>query len=438
LPATDNTQKKAIRAWCLYDWANSAFATTVMAAMLPIYFRGVAASSLPLPQKHLAVSLWGYTTAVSMLCVSILSLLLGPYSDLSGRKKHYLGGFAFFGVLATCLLSVTGTGHWPWVALLFILAKIGFAGSEVFYDALLPHLAGRDALDRISTRAYAWGYVGGGLLLAVNIAMVYYLPKQILEPGGDPMPALGMQLSFLSAGLWWGLFSIPLFRHVPEPAGQGKPAASSIFRESLIRLKETFSDIRRYRPAFLFILAFWFYNDGIGTIIKMATVYGSEIGIGTLDLVGALLLTQFVGIPCSLLFGRIAGRVGAKRAILAGIGVYGLISLGGFLMASALHFWILAFVVGLVQGGTQALSRSYYAVLIPKDKSAEFFSFYNISGKFAGILGPALFGLINQLSGNSRLGILSLLFFFITGGILLWRVPDPAGPGSRDTRLHPD
>ncbi|HDQ46443.1 MAG TPA: MFS transporter, partial [bacterium] len=237
---------------------------------------------------------------------------------------------------------------------------------------------------------------------------------------------------------WWGLFSIPLFRHVPEPAGQGKPAASSIFRESLIRLKETFSDIRRYRPAFLFILAFWFYNDGIGTIIKMATVYGSEIGIGTLDLVGALLLTQFVGIPCSLLFGRIAGRVGAKRAILAGIGVYGLISLGGFLMASALHFWILAFVVGLVQGGTQALSRSYYAVLIPKDKSAEFFSFYNISGKFAGILGPALFGLINQLSGNSRLGILSLLFFFITGGILLWRVPDPAGPGSRDTRLHPD
>ncbi len=420
----NNPKNKIINAWCLYDWANSAFATTVMAAILPVYFHEVTAVSLPAAQKHLAVSFWGYTSAISMLCVAILSLILGPYSDLSGRKKHYLGGFAFTGALATCLLAVTGTSHWQWIALLFILGNVGFAGSEVFYDALLPHLVARTELDRISSRAYAWGYIGGGILLAINIAMIYFLPKRILIPGGDPFPVLGIQLSFLSAGLWWGFFSIPLFRQVPEPAGIGRLTDSSLYKQSISRLRATFSEVRKYKSIFLFILAFWFYNDGIGTIIKMATVYGSEIGIGALDMIGALLLTQFVGIPCSLFFGRFAGKIGTKNAIFLGLGVYTLITIGGYLMTSAIHFWMLAFGVGLVQGGTQALSRSFYAAMIPKDKTAEFFSFYNISGKFAGILGPALFGLANQLSGNSRLGILSLLIFFIAGALLLLKVPD--------------
>ena len=430
-----------------------------MAAILPIYFRNVAAVVLSEADRSVATAIWGYTTAAAMLLVAFLSLTLGPYSDAAGKKKPFLGLFILLGTLSTMALTCTGAGDWLWVALLFICGNIGFAGGEVFYDALLPHLAPREELDRISTRAYAMGYIGGGILLAINIGMIFWLPKTTLVSGGAPVPLLGMQLSFLSVGLWWGAFSIPLFRHIPEPVPTRPPPVtknaeiqsmqdlqagqdpvsfrthgntrvwtdnppSSLLNTSLTRLSSTFHEIRSYKSVFLFLLAFWFYNDGIGTIIKMATIFGSEIGIGTLDLIGALLLTQFVGIPCSFGFGRLAARIGAKRGILLGIGVYLVITVCAYFMTNAVHFWILAAAVGVVQGGTQGLSRSYYAAIIPKEKSAEFFSFYNISGKFAGVLGPAIFAFTTQLFQNSRLGILSLVVFFILGGWLLIRVPE--------------
>jgi len=423
-----SNHKKTINAWCMYDWANSAFATTIMAAVLPIFFRNVAAVTLPASEKYLATSIWGYTTSIAMFIVAILSLILGPISDATGRKKRYLFWFIVIGCLSTSLLVLTGPGKWLAVAILFIVGNIGFAGGEVFYDSLLPHIASRTEINRISTRAYAFGYLGGGLLLALNIAMIFLLPKTVIGSQGNAVSVLGMQLSFLTVGLWWGFFSIPLFRHVPEPWIDPKKRHGRTLRMAITRLSETFSKVRQYRQLLVFILAFWLYNDGIGTIIKMATVYGSEIGIGTMDLIGALLLTQIIGIPCAFAFGRIADRIGAKHAILLGLCVYMGISIGGFFMCSPIHFWILAGLVGLVQGGTQALSRSLYASMIPKNRSAEFFSFYNISGKFAGIIGPAVFGLVGQLTQNSRLGILSLLFFFVAGVLLLTKVKPEQAP----------
>jgi UMF1 family MFS transporter len=418
-----NPAKKIIRSWCMYDWANSAFATTAMAAVLPLYFRNVAAISLPGSQHYLATSIWGYTTAAAMLIAALLSILLGPVSDYGSLKKTFLGWFMGLGVLATAMLVFTGPGDWIWVALLFILGNIGWASSEVFYDSLLPHITGSGNIDSVSARGYALGYAGGGILLAVNIIMIWILPKTALSPAGEPVPVLGMKLCLLSVALWWGFFSIPLFRHVPEPAGVRKGLSGErIFRIGPSRLTATFRDIRQYRPLFLFLLAFWFYNDGIGTVMKMAIAYGDEIGIGTLDLIGALLLTQVLGIPCSLAFGRLARRFQAKPAILLGLGIYVLISIGAVFMTRALHFWILAGLVGLVMGGTQALSRSLYGAMVPKNKSAEFFSFYTISGKFAGIIGPVSFAFAGQIFGSSRFGAVSLIFFFLAGGLLLLKV----------------
>jgi MFS transporter, UMF1 family len=433
--------QKTINAWCMYDWANSAFATTVMAAVLPVFFRRVSTALLPPDQHHLATSIWGYTSALSMLLVAFLSLVLGPVADYGSAKKRFLAVFAGIGVFFTSLLALTGVGDWLWTAAFFILAEIGFAVGEVFYDAMLPAIAGPDEIDAVSARGYALGYVGGGLLLALNIAMIWFLPKTRIHPGTEPVPLLGMQLSFLSVGIWWGAFSVPIFRRVPEIGGEKRRLLGENFAAiALRRLRVTFSRIRRHRQLFLFILAFWFYNDGIGTIIKMATAYGDEIGIGIMDLIGALMLTQVVGVPCSIGFGKLAGRIGAKRCILIGIGTYTMISIGGFFITRAVHFWILAGMVGLVQGGTQALSRSLFGAMVPRSKSAEFFSFYNISGKFAGILGPAVFGLVGQLGKTSRLGILSLVVFFIVGGILLYRVDVEKGKaeGRRSEGLHGD
>ncbi|HHS12864.1 MAG TPA: MFS transporter [bacterium] len=417
---TQTPEKKILRAWYLYDWANSAFVTSLMAALLPIYFREVAAA--PAQPRYLATSLWGYTAAFSMLLTTIVALLLGPVADYASRKKRFLAVFTGIGVAASLLLACTGYGDWIWVALLYLLGTAGFAGSEIFYDSLLPHICRPDRIDQVSTRGYAAGYVGGGLVLALNIGLIMLLPTRQL-PDGLYAPVTGMKISFLIVGLWWALFSIPLFRRVPEPPGvQAGLQGRSPFRVARSRLFETFREIRRYRELFVFIIAFWFYNDGIGTIIKMATAYGSEIGISYLDLIGALLLTQIIGVPCSLLFGRLAGQVGARNGILTGLAVYTLISVGGFFMRSALHFWILAGMVGCVQGGTQALSRSLFGSMVPGDRSAEFFGFYTISGKFSGIAGPALFALAGQLFGTSRFGILSLVFFFVAGGIILLTV----------------
>jgi UMF1 family MFS transporter len=407
--------KRIINAWCMYDWANSAFATTIMAAMFPPFYRSlVTEAGLA---ESTATAYWGYTTSVALLVIALVAPVLGAIADYTGGKKRYVAFFAGLGILSTAAFVFIGTDTWLLASLLYIGGNVGFAGANIFYESLLPHIA-KDDIDQVSTRGYALGYVGGGILLVINV--LWFMKPDLF---GMPDTAFALRASFFSVAVWWGLFSIPLFRRVPEPpaARETGPTLSPV-RAGFSRLATTFQEIRRYRQLLLFLIAFWIYNDGIGTIIKMATAYGDEIGLELTDMTIALIITQFVGIPFSFLFGTLAKKLGTKRSILLALGVYTLISIAGYFMQTATHFYILAFLVGTVQGGSQALSRSLYGAMVPRQKSAEFFGFFSTSSKFAGIAGPLLFGVVSQIAGQSRLSIVSLIIFFIVGGILLTRV----------------
>lgn len=429
--------RSELRSWALYDWANSAFATTIMAAVLPIYYARVAAGEMP---GNVATAYWGYTVSLSILVIVVLAPVLGAVADFIGAKKRFLGAFLVLGLSGTAALALVGEGDWVLASVLFVLANVGYNGSIVFYDSLLPHIAGPEEVDRASAGAWAIGYVGGGLLLLVNLVMI-----QQPELFGFADTGVATRWAFVSVAVWWAIFSIPLFRNVPEPDRQppatGAPTEERVhpLRTGVRRLVGTFRAVRRYPDAFKFLLAFWLYVDGIETIIKMATIYGTEIGIGQGDLIGALLLVQFVGIPFTFAFGGLAGRIGPKRGILLALTVYTVIAVFGYFMQEAWHFWALAIGVGLVQGGAQSLSRSLYATLVPQGRSAEFFSFYSVFRKSAGVLGPLVFGVVAQVSGTSRLGILSLLVFFVGGMLLLSRVDVEAGRrAARTADPNPD
>lgn len=416
----EKERRKIIFSWCMYDWANSAFATTIMAAVLPFFYSSVAGANL---SKTTASSYWGYTNTVAMLIVAFSAPVLGALADHWGMKKKFLAGFAILGIISTAFLVSVSRGDWLLASFLYILGMLGFSGGNNFYDSLLPHVAGDGEIDRISSYGYATGYLGGGLLLILNLAM-------ILKPSifGIPDAEWGARYSFLTVALWWALFSIPILKNVPEPPVVPIVGESSHpMRASFQRLSLTFHNLRQYREAFKFLVAFWLYNDGIGTIISMAVIFGAEINIAQEHLIGAILAVQFVGIPFSLLFGNLAGKIGTKRAIFLGLAIYTGISIGGYFIQNALHFWILAILVGFVQGGTQALSRSLFGTLIPKSRSAEFFSFYDVSSKFAGIIGPSVFGFVGQMTGSSRLSIVALVVFFIGGGLILFQVKEKEG-----------
>jgi len=408
----------------MYDWANSAFATTIMAAVLPSFYSSVASANL---EKTTASSYWGYTNTVAMLIIAFSAPLLGAIADHKGNKKRFLGWFAFGGILATALMIFISKGDWVIASILYIFGRIGFAGSNIFYNSLLPHIVDNDRVDRVSATGYAYGYLGGGLLLSINLLM-------IMKPGmfGISNAEWGVRLSFLTVAVWWALFSLPLLINVPEPVSREttKDTFKSI-DEGFKRLRGTFKEIKQYRELVKFLFAYWLYNDGIGTIIIMAVIFGMEIGIGQFHLIGAILLVQFVGIPFSLIFGRLSERIGTKNSILIALFIYGLITVLGYFMTKAIHFWVLAFMVATVQGGAQALSRSMFSSMLPRDKSAEFFGFYDVSSKFSGIIGPAIFGIIGQITGSSRFGILALILFFVTGALLLNSVKVDGGSGSR-------
>jgi MFS transporter, UMF1 family len=414
--AQEKTYRKIVNSWAMYDWANSAFATTIMAAMFPPFYR-----SLVLAAGHSesqATAYWAYTTSVSLVLVFFLAPILGAISDHTGGKKRYLAGFAAIGIIGTGLFAFLGDNTYLLGSILFMLGDLGFAGANVFYESLLPHVAREGDIDQVSTRGYALGYVGGGILLVLNV--LWYM-----KPALFFMPTTGFALraAFFSVAVWWAVFSIPILRNVPEPpVVRGPREPGNVVAAGFRRLGQTFGEMRRYRQLLLFLVAFWIFDDGIGTIIKMATAYGDEIGIGVTDMTIALIITQFVGIPCSFAFGWLARRIGSKRGVLVGLSIYTAISIAGYFMHTALHFYLLAFAVGLVQGGTQALSRSLFGSMVPKAKSAEFFGFFSTSSKAAGVAGPLLFGVVSQLSGNSRLSIVSLIVFFVVGGLLLTRV----------------
>jgi len=409
--------RRELRAWAMYDWANSAFWTTVIVAVFPPFFSDYAAAGLS-PAQATARFAWSTTFAVTL--VAILGPILGAVADYRAMKKKLLAVFMAVGATATLLMTTIDRGNWTYAALLFVIANIGVAASQVFYDSLLPHIAAPDELDRVSTSGFALGFLGGGVLLLVNLAW-------ILSPAtfGLPDTVAAIKLSFASVAFWWLIFSIPLMRHVREPPRaleEDETGAENSIRAALVRVWETFHELRGYRQAFLMLVAFLLYNDGIQTIIRMASIYGAEIGIDRNAQIAAFVVVQFTGIPCSFGFGWLAGRTGVKPALYLSLGVYICISILGYFMTTTWHFFALAFLVGTVQGGSQALSRSLFARMIPKHKSSEYFGFFSVFEKFAGIFGPALFAASVTLFGSSRAAILSVIVFFIVGAAVLTRV----------------
>lgn len=406
---------RVVQAWAMYDWANSAFAVVILTAIFPVYYRTLAMDAGAAPET--ATAYWAYTTSLSLLLVAVIGPIAGAAADILAAKKRFLAVALGFGVVATASLALIGTGEYLLASLLFALANLGFAGGNIFYEALLPHVARPNDLDRVSARGYAFGYLGGGLLLVLNTLWLFRPQWFWMADRG-----VALQACFISASFWWLVFALPLFRAVIEPAAGTRPRASPALVDSCARLLRTFREIRRYRELTLFLASFWLYNDGIGTIIKLAAAYGDEIGVDHNDMLGALILTQFIGFPCSIGFGALAHRWGAKRTIFAGLAVYSAISVAGFFIRSTVDFYALAGMVGVVQGGTQALSRSLFAAMVPRSHSAEFFGFFSTGEKVAGIVGPAIFGVVGQLTGSSRWGIVSITLLFAAGALLLRRV----------------
>jgi MFS transporter, UMF1 family len=340
-PDAEAEYQRVVQGWAMYDWANSAFAVVILTAIFPVYYRSLALAGGAAPET--ATAYWAYTTSLSLLLVAVIGPVAGAAADLLGAKKRFLAVALWLGVLGSASLALLGPGEYRFASLLFALANLGFAGGNIFYEALLPQVARADDLDRVSARGYALGYLGGGLLLVVD-ALWLYRPAWF----GMADRGVALQACFISVAGWWLIFAVPLFRAVMEPKVRDRPRWSFACADSLVRLRRTFSEIRRYRELTLFLMAFWLYNDGIGTIMKLAAAYGDEIGVGHNDMIGALILTQFIGFPCSIGFGALAQRWSAKRAIYFGLAVYGAISVAGFFVRSAADFYALAIMVGLV------------------------------------------------------------------------------------------
>jgi UMF1 family MFS transporter len=420
--------RRDLRAWAMYDWANSAFQTTIIAAVFPIYYQKVAAAGQP---EALAMSRFAWATTIAILIVAIIAPVLGAVADYTAVKKRLLAVFLAVGAAATAAMYWIGRGDWQLALVLFVVGNAGVAGSIVFYESLLPHLVQGEDLDRVSTAGYAVGYMGGGALLAINLMMI-----QKPEWFGIPDAATATRLALASVAVWWVVFSIPLFRRVPEPVvrreADESPRGGNALLGGAKRLLETFRELRRYRDAFVFLMAFLLYNDGIQTMIRMATIYGTQIGLPESAMITALLMTQFVGIPCAFAFGMVASRIGARTAVFAGLAVYLLITVLGYFMSTAAHFFALAGLVGMVQGGTQALSRSLFASMIPRHKSSEFFAFFSVFERYAGVLGPAIFAFVVEHSGSGRSAILAVAVFFVLGAAVLALVDE--GRGRRAAR----
>ncbi len=426
----------------MYDWAISSMQTVIMTAVFPIFFISVAGNGKP---PEIATQALANVNTIAAVTIALLGPVLGAVADFKAAKKRFLGGFMMIGVFSIIGMYFIRHGDLILASVLFILSMASASGSTTFYESLLPHLADEHEIDRVSTAGYALGYIGGGVLLALNLAWITNPGLIGLESGDNltrEQATLPVRIAFVSVALWWLLFSIPLFRRVAEPRRtleEDEWAGANPFRVAFTRLGETLRELRNYRQAFLAMLAFTIYNDGIQTIIKMATAYGTEIGIERSDLITAILIVQFVGIPCSFAFGSLAGKLGAKLSILGGLLVYTGICVFAYDISTAREFFILAILVGTVQGGTQALSRSLFASMVPKHKSGEFFGFYSVFEKFGGVLGPLVFSLAIGQTGSSRGAILWVIGFFVVGGSVLMLVNTREGEemaSEVNRRLH--
>ena len=410
-------KRKKVISWALYDWANSAFATTVMAGFFPLFFKSFWAADLS-PAESTAVI--GTTNSLAGLFIMLSAPILGAYSDLGKLKKKFLAFFALLGVLSTGYLYFIPQGDWVIAASLYALAVIGFSGGNIFYDSLIASVSKQDQRHKVSSLGFSLGYLGGGLLFVINVLM-YLNPAWF----GLSSQSEAILWSFLSVAVWWAVFSLPLFMSVEEKSNaEISKGLFETITEAFKAVASTLREIKKHKRVAIFLIAYWLYIDGVDTIVRMAVAYGSDIGLDASSMITALLLTQFVGFPATLVFGIYADKIGFKKILTIGISIYILVTFYAYYMSTALEFYILAGTVGLVQGGVQAISRSFFSTIIPVNKEAQFFGFYNLVGKSAVFLGPVLVSWVALIFGNPRFGILSLLFLLVPGLILLWMVPD--------------
>ena len=434
-----NKEKKAVWGWAMYDWANSAFATTVMAGFFPIFFKQYWSYGVDV---NVSTAQLGFGNSIASLLVALMAPVLGAIADKGSARKKFLIFFAYLGVLMTACLFLVGKGEWAWAIFVYAMGIIGFSGANVFYDSLLPTVAGKDNVDYISGLGFAMGYLGGGLLFLINVLMTLMPEKFGLADSAE-----AVRYSFISVAIWWGLFTIFTILWVPEEKTAGASREGGNFiADGFRQIIGTFKKVRHLKTIFLFLLAYWFYIDGVDTIIRMAVDYGMSIGFASNDLIIALLVVQFVGFPSALVFGKLGQKWGVRKAIYLAIGIYMFIVVWGTMMTVKQEFYILAIMIGLVQGGIQALSRSYYSRLIPREQSAEYYGFYNMLGKFAAIVGPALMGVVGLIARRllmpptptpgqiehvgqlaSRWSIGSVLILFLIGAILFYFVDEEKG-----------
>ncbi len=413
------------RAWIFYDVANSSFILIVVTTVMPIFFKDVVSKGVP---PSISTAHWGFAVSLSSLILAVMAPLLGALADYRYMKKRLFTAFLTAGIGLTLLLMTVGRGERLMCLFLFVVAKIAYSGANLFYDAFIVDVTSKDRMDWVSSAGFAWGYIGGTLPFLGVIAIIF----MTLPPGGrDAISPAAVKAAFFIVALWWGIFSLPMLRHVHQV--HYLPDSKAPVRDGFLRLFTTLKEISKYKNAFFFLFAYFFYIDGVDTVITMATVYGRDMGLGAGMLILAVLMIQLVAFPFALVYGRLAERFSTKGLLFFAIFVYMVITLLSFFLpllpAMNLRialFWILAFMVAATQGGIQALSRSFFGKLIPAVRSAEFFGFYNVFGKFATIAGPFLMGLVSRLTGHSRYGVLSLLLLFAAGAVLLARVT-PAG-----------
>lgn len=403
---------KQEKSWIMYDWANSAYTMTVTSTIFQIYFKGITASAGIAAVD--STIMWANANGFTSLFVAILAPILGTIADYHGFKKRFFLFFLALGVSACALLGVIPETQWGILLGIYMISAIGFSGSNIFYDAFLVDVTDDNRMDQVSTTGYALGYIGSTIPFIACMAIVML--------GSDALGLGAVKITFVITAVWWLAFSIPLIKDVKQVYGIDKE--DNYIAKSFGRLMGTLKNIKNYRNAFIFLIAYFFFIDGVDTIIRMATSYGSDLGIDSNSLLVILLVTQFVAFPSAIIYGKLSVRFGAKKMLFIAIAAYTLICIYAYFMKTTFDFWILAITVGLFQGGIQAISRSYFARLIPKERSNEFFGIYNIFGKFAAIMGPFLMAITMDITKSSRVGVLSLILLFVVGALVLSRVKE--------------
>lgn len=416
---TDRERRRVELAWAFYDWANSAFAVAVLTAFFPLMLKRYWAADADATVTTFEL---GVANSLGSIVIAVLSPPLGAVADQAGTRKRYVVIFTALAIITTAWLALVQRGEWELAVVMYVLASIGFSGSASFYDSLLVNVTDERSYHRVSALGYALGYLGGGLLFALDVAMT-------LRPHwfGLADATTAVRASFASVAIWWAVFTIPLIVYVKEPRMAALRSRWDAAVAGMRQLVQTFHEIRRLRQVMIFLAAYWLYIDGVGTIARMAIDYGLALGFKDSDLILALLITQFVAFPAAIVYGRLGTRFGARRAVGAGIAIYVAVTIWGHYMQSVAEFYALAIIIGLIQGGVQSLSRSLYAHIIPASRSAEFFGFYNMLGKFAAILGPLLMGFAALATGSSRAAILAVVVLFAAGAVVLMFVDENEG-----------